>query len=349
MDRLHARYPFLSGAREAVEQAGVDLAAVVADEEGVVRRARERVESAVADGTTGDPHRDTRTELLSYPVARVLVSLTGEPALVERYARAEAATARSRFAEDFDAGDRSLRSVERRRLSLADLLADFEMSAAVTDTGDGYEVAVGTYLALAVDLDGERWRLTDRRLRDGRVPVAGDELPVLLEEAVADRVSEGLPLSVPDAVADPLGGAVADLRDALGGADAVHGFDVVVPGLFPPCVRALLDAARGDEDLPPHSTFALAGFLAATGLDGEEATAMTGRRDVGRRTDALRAGDGAQYAPPSCETMQAYGDCVDPDETCEDISHPLEYYDVRLEEADRDALADWRVQRSESQ
>jgi DNA primase large subunit len=38
--------------------------------------------------------------------------------------------------------------------------------------------------------------------------------------------------------------------------------------------------------------------------------------------------------------MQAYGDCVDPDERCETIAHPLSYYT----DAVRDAgdVRDWR-------
>jgi DNA primase large subunit len=56
---------------------------------------------------------------------------------------------------------------------------------------------------------------------------------------------------------------------------------------------------------------------------------------VARQVDRLvdeRAG--IQYLPPSCETMQAYGDCVNRDEVCATISHPLEYYEKRLSGAD---------------
>jgi DNA primase large subunit len=37
-----------------------------------------------------------------------------------------------------------------------------------------------------------------------------------------------------------------------------------------------------------------------------------------------------EYAPPSCATMQAQGDCVNMDERCETVAHPLAYYESAL-------------------
>jgi DNA primase large subunit len=41
--------------------------------------------------------------------------------------------------------------------------------------------------------------------------------------------------------------------------------------------------------------------------------------------------------------MDEYGDCVDKDEVCETIQHPLSYYETRLESAPEDRIADWRA------
>jgi DNA primase large subunit len=40
--------------------------------------------------------------------------------------------------------------------------------------------------------------------------------------------------------------------------------------------------------------------------------------------------------------MEEYGDCVDMDDLCETIPHPLSYYGERLERAPEERLADWR-------
>ena len=76
MEPRHARYPFLEGAREAVRAADVDLAEIATAGRGpVLTRALERVRNAIDHGVVGDPHPTLRVELLSYPLARVLVSV----------------------------------------------------------------------------------------------------------------------------------------------------------------------------------------------------------------------------------------------------------------------------------
>ena len=49
-------------------------------------------------------------------------------------------------------------------------------------------------------------------------------------------------------------------------------------------------------------------------------------------------------APPSCAAMVEYGDCVDTDDLCETIQHPLSYYGASLERTPDDRLVDWRGQ-----
>jgi len=37
-----------------------------------------------------------------------------------------------------------------------------------------------------------------------------------------------------------------------------------------------------------------------------------------------------RYTAPSCATMRTYGNCVDIDDVCEKINHPLSYYKLKL-------------------
>jgi DNA primase large subunit len=352
MESLHARYPFLAAAREAVEAAGVDLAAVVTDEPAVVERALDRIEGALEDGTVGDPHRRTRVELLSYPVARVLVSLVDEHVLVYRYARAEAATAHERFGDEIGAGE--LRSRRTERLRLADLLAEFDLAGAVRETPDGYCVGVGAYLEHAADLRGEEWRLVNRDLSAGEVPLSEAELLVLLRGAVRNRVEEGLPFDVPDAVAGELGAEADRVRELLAELDLTRDIDTVVPDLFPPCMKHLLDRVQKGEHLEHHSRFAIAAFLTSIGMSTDEIVDLFkvnpgfGEEVTRYQVDHIRGETSpTQYSSPSCATMQSYGDCVNMDDLCERISHPMGYYEAKLDDADDDQLVDWR-ERQES-
>jgi DNA primase large subunit len=348
---IHARYPFTAAARSAVDEAGVDLAEVVASDDGVVGRGVERVERALTEGGVGEPHRRTRVELLSYPVARVLVSLVDERVLTRRYARAEAATAHERFIEEF-AATAEYRSARTERLTRADLLSEFDLTGDVREGPDGYRVDVGAYLDLAADQWGDEWRLVNRVLVDGEVLVTEEELHELLRQAVRHRVAEGLPLSVPDPVAAELDEAVAQARETLSELELTREIDTVVPELFPPCMKHLLDQVRKGEHLEHHSRFAIASFLTSIGMTTDEIVELFqvnpgfGEKATRYQVDHIRgATSPTEYSPPSCATMQSYGDCYNKDDVCEDVideSHPLNYYEHMLDQKDEDDLVDWR-------
>ncbi|MCU4801853.1 DNA primase regulatory subunit PriL [Halobacteria archaeon HArc-gm2] len=356
MQPLHARYPFLQSAREAVDAADVDLVQVVATEDDVVERALERVEWAITDGSVGEPHRRTRVELLSYPVARVLVSLVDAHVCTRKYAQAEAESARERFSEEFAADD-ELKSTRTERLQLADLLAEFDLTSSVHETADGYRVDVGAYLDLAADQWGDEWRLVNRPLTDGQVPVTEQELHVLLKQAIRHRIDDGLPFPVPDPIADELPDEVERVQEVLADLDLTRDIDTVVPELFPPCMQALLDKVQKGEHLEHHSRFAIATFLTSIGMTTDEIVELFqvnpgfGEEATRYQVDHIR-GDTSptEYSTPSCATMQSYGDCINPDDLCDTISHPMAYYEKKIDDADDDELEDWRdAQEAESE
>lgn len=348
MKAIHARYPFLEDARDAVEQAGVDLTAVVDDPDSLaVERGFERVQRAITDVDTGDPHRSTRVELLSYPVARVFVSLVDEPVLTRRYVRAEASTAHERFESEFTE-TAEFQSMETDTVDLERMLAEFDLDDAVSRDADEYWVEVGRYLELAAGVRGEEWRLVNRALTDGFVPLDESELHVLLREAVRERVAADLPFAVPDEIAAPIEERAEELRTLLAELDLTRDIDTVVPDLFPPCMKHLLDQIRKGAHLQHHSRFAITAFLATIGMDTDEIVELYrvnssfGEEMTRYQTDHIRGETSpTEYTPPSCATMQSYGDCVNMDDRCERISHPLAYYEAALDDADDD-VEDWR-------
>ncbi|WP_440766638.1 DNA primase regulatory subunit PriL [Natronorubrum sp. DTA7] len=355
MQRLHARYPFLEAARDAVATEAVDLATVVEQDEAVVDRARERVVAALEDGETGQPRREARVELLSYPVARVLVSMVEENILVRKYARAEAATAYDRFTADLEETT-ELKSVESTGLDLETLLSEFDLHDDVRETSDGYRIDVGTYLPLAEDCWDDEWRLVNRALADGEVPVSEAELLVLLQEAIRSRIEDGLPFDVPEVIATALEDEEAEIREVLADLELTREIDTVVPDLFPPCMKALLDQIQKGEHLPHHSRFAITAFLANIGMSTDEivdlyrVNSSFGEEMTRYQTDHIR-GDSSptEYSAPSCATMQSYGDCVNKDDLCERIPHPMAYYEERIDDADDDEVEDWRDEGDEGQ
>ena len=268
---------------------------------------------------------------------------------IEAYARAEAATARQRLAADLPESAPSDEAAGGLGAALGargagdaddgvrvhDLLGEFGLADAI-EGRDPFHVDVAVYLELARDLDGQDWALVERSLSEGRVRVDRDELYALLERAVADRVADGLPLSVPEPIAEGLAAPRADVEGMLADEEIPLAFDRVEPAQFPPCVDALLERARDGESLPAHSRYALVGFLGATGMDASAIADLAGggldRETVEYQLAHVRDERGLEYAPPSAGTMDAYGDCVNTDDRCDTINHPLSYYEAALDD-----------------
>ncbi|AFK17914.2 DNA primase [Haloferax mediterranei ATCC 33500] len=353
MRPLHARYPFFAAARQAVESAEVAIATLVTEDAPAVERGVERVERALMEGTVEaeDPYAwDTQSELLSYPISRIIVSLVETPAAVDKYARAEADTAYERMLADFGAGDNDINS--DARASLDDFLREFDLTDSVRAESTGnshrapeyYWVDVGPYLTYCDTDWGANWRLVNRSLADGAVRVARTELYELLREAVRRRVAEGLPFTVRgsdagDQLADALKPHVERLRNLLSDRGAINVVytDSVDPDHFPPCVEALLTRAQDGEALPNEAAFSLAAFLVGVGLSPEEVGGVVGEANaesLKNRATILADSSGSQYAPPTCETMQAYDLCVNRDDRCDTISHPMKYFKTATTDAE---------------
>jgi DNA primase large subunit len=387
MQPLHARYPFFDAAREAVGEMGASVPALAAEDDPAVERGRERVERALTEGTTApaEPSRwSDRDELLSYPVARVLVSLLSTGKAVEKYAEAEASTAAGRFAEDIEGGDDGLQSTTSASVSLPRVLREFELdgdvreetvagddianrtgamgqpgSAGRTTAGRSHEqwfrVGVARYLALSDGDWGDVWRLVNRELADGEVRVKKEELygadgRGLLVEAVRRRVAEGLPFDLDEerteALEDALSDPLSALRDLLGERTRVGEIDAVVPSLFPECIADLREQAA-ESSLNDDEAFALLSFLAAIGLDEDGAVRFCEDTTLDERQvryAMARVGEkrGAQYPPPSCETLEAYGICTNQNGHRERADDPLDLYRQRLRETPPAERVDWR-------
>ena len=377
MDALDAKYPFFASAREAVAEAGASLPELVAADAPAVERARKRVERALMAGTVASESGrfpagsayDARAELLSYPIARILVSLLDSEPAIDKYATAEAATARERVERDLAADD-ELRSVSTAAVDLDDLLAEFDLASAVRPETDGtgggrraapaagpggpthYRIAVGPYLRLASPSWGDSWRLVNRALRDGAVRVSREELLAIVEAAVEERVADGLPfeLAADETIAEALESRVTDLRRLL--SDRTYGEppDVVAPALFPPCMTNLIEKAQRGVALAAPESFALMAFLVGIGMTPDEVVAFCADTSLNaegiRYQTAYLADDGgSQYPTPTCETLANYGICHNEDDHMRVAPDPLSYYETRV--ADADEVVDWRAERGD--
>ncbi|MBN3037030.1 MAG: DNA primase large subunit PriL [Candidatus Diapherotrites archaeon] len=313
-----AKYPFSSKTKEIVRWLRFDLSNL---DPSVLERAKQRAVTGINSGAVS-PETSSRnqkfllTEILSYPVAKILVGLTKDRVLMKRYARAEA------------------RSVKK---FLYNEPADFVQSLAV-DVGvglDGNTVSFVEYANAAPS--SEEYKLVNMPLVAGRVALRGDALVEVVSETLRNQILNDLErrVEVPDIYSTFASEMRAEVSKEVSPAAVPLG--PVESGAFPPCIQALISEARSGQPMAHTPRFVLATFLANTGMSTDEIV------DVYRNTPNFdekktkyyveynlgKRGSNVKYTPPACEKMVFYGLCGGKDALCQRIKHPLSYYKAR--------------------
>jgi DNA primase large subunit len=317
-------YPFAQEASEQVRQTGYTLESLLAKTsfKSVRSRAAERVQGAIS-GQISDKRPNTEAEnlaeLLSYPLARVIVSCLNDELLLRRYALAEAKLAYRRMQN------------ERELNPLANDLGLYPQ-------GKGpWRLHFTEYIRAAHRMHAPKWKLVNRDLQDGYLTVTDEELKRLLEEAVRDKVSKGLPLPVNDQICAQLAEYIAPLKSELQAMRERQKVDLgkVEEGAFPPCIKKMLAQVAAGTNLAHSARFALVSFLLQINMSVEEVMALFNTSpdfdaDKTRyQVEHIAGASGTKYKPPSCATMTTYGNCPGQDDLCRKIRHPLSYYERR--------------------
>ena len=347
-----ARYPFLKESADLLRQKGVTLDSLISSlaYERARTLGKERVLEAVEFAKVVErpiaTEMDALNELLSYPVARMLVSCLGDEKFVRRYAIAEAKLANARLSGEVERAKES--SVKRGRTPPpVDGGADFVMRVAkelglqVHTVGDSLAVDLSDYLRFSSAIKSRSWKLVNQDVRDGKTIVDEKRLVRLIEQMITEKIVSELPLPVTDSIIESLADDVEEIGRFLEQKRAEQpkkDFGRVSIVRFPPCMRKLLEMIRAGENVPHTGRFAIVAFLHTLGMDSETilstfATSADFDESKSRYQIQHITGEisGTEYTPPECSTMKSYGICFDPDSLCDKewMGHPLKYYRLK--------------------
>lgn len=331
-----AKYPFLQQASEYVRNCGITIEQLISDPAlaAARRRGKERVVQAIENSAIIPPSipiTDTgcTVELLSYPVARILVSLCNMPSLIRRYALAEAKS--------------------------VDMILQNERPGFIIEVGkqlglsstngerDKLIIHFSDFLYYSSGIRAPEWKLVNQSLNSGMVILSKDRVIRLIQSAIQNRIEDELPLETTPEIISVFKTDVTELRrmwDAkykqykamdTGPISLVH---------LPPCMKRLLAMAQAGENIPHQGRFSLTAFLHALGLSSDEIIKVfsqspdfdptKSKYQIDHITGAI---SGTEYTPPECSTMRTYGICIESemDELCrsDKLKHPLNYYRIR--------------------
>ena len=344
-EREAAKYPFLKDAVGLVEVLDVTLDDLLDPSYGkVLDRAEDRVSQAILTGETDSRLEDPPTELLSYAVANMFVTVLGEDFLSRRYALSEALRAEEILREE-----REPRVAKMAR-------TEFEWTLnLVSESLDGriynFGLHFGDYLRNAAVFREPKWKLVNRMMKDGYVLLTQREAIRLLKEEIQRRifsfVSVPAKINLPEPLRERtnrLAKVLSENRASITGEDLPS--EVVMEAL-PPCISTAFEGLIAGKRLGHMERFALTSFLINVGMEiddivkvfvsvtdfDEEFTRYQIEHIAGLR------GSRTRYTPPTCSTLRTHGVCVNPDRICGRIKHPLSYYRRKI----------WMFQRQEEE
>ncbi len=326
-----AKYPFTPQTTSLVESLGIKVGFLIDPTyREILERAKKRVEEAIKDGVVGADLRKPSVETLSYPVAIMFVKALGDRFLYRRYATAEAKRA-SRLLE---------KELNAKLLHLAREAFGWRINANMEEDAGRYPFLLHftDYLRNASRLHEAKWKLVNRAVRDGYVRVTKVEAARLMESEVERRIMEGLLAGGEVELPEPLRSYLQEIGKVLEenrgriGVEALPS-EVVIEA-FPPCIRRAYEGLISGRKASHMERFALTSFLINIGMDlekivklfvsvsdfDEELTRYQVEHIAGLR------GSRTKYTPPTCSTLRTHGLCINPDDLCKRIRHPLTYY-----------------------
>ena len=210
--RLSAKFPFLKEALEFAEENSADLESLLTSESFSPARARgrERVMDAIASGEVAYKplmrDYDCLMEVMSYPYARMLVSVVWDRYLTKRYALGEAV----RMNKVLSGEDHATMAK----------VSDEMGFHAETDPDGTMRMGFPDYLMLSSRMKSVDWKLINSDVRAGKVVLPADKFSRLMQNALQDKIESELPLKPPEELLHYLEKDAAAVKLALDEAKA---------------------------------------------------------------------------------------------------------------------------------
>ncbi len=322
-------FPFTQEATHQVRRSGISIESLLnrTSFKAMRDRAAERVYGAII-GEIPDKWPTTEaesfTELLSYPLSRVIVSCINDDALIRRYALSEAKLAFKRM--------------QREKMEIISLADDLGLHP--QDLKETFKIHFSEYIKAAHGMRSPKWKLVNSDLKGGYITVAIDALMRLMEEMVRDRIIKGLPIPLEEGICDKLADRIMPLQLELDKINVRHKVDLgqVKEVAFPPCFKAMLSQVSAGQNLAHSARFALTSFLLQINMAPADVIALFNaspdfdEEQTRYQVDHIYGSNGTRYKPPSCATMITYGNCRGGDEFCKKVGHPLSYYERKIKQ-----------------
>jgi len=324
-----AKYPFLKEAAEYVKTLDLKIEDLASPEfSKILERAEERVEEAILYAIVTRKTQNEEVEILSFPTAIMLATATQTPFIKRRYALAEAKQAYNTMKNE----------PPEKILAIAN---NFQWKIAINTEEEilyQFKLHFTDYLRNTTNLREKKWKLINRMLKNGKVYLTLNETARLLSEEIRKHIEKRLEIRDLPELPQKLTEIVEKIKSLTlekVSKSEIEGIPKTVKrDSFPPCIKALYDAASKGRHISHIGRFTLTSFLVNIGMPTESIIELFKNfSDFNERLTRYQVehiagerGSRTRYKPPKCDTLKTHGLCIEPDETCRKVSHPLTYY-----------------------
>jgi DNA primase large subunit len=331
-----AKYPFTIEAANHVKKLDLKIDAL-ADPvyRDVLSRAEQRVEEAVQDGVIKWIEKPPyEIEILSYPVAIMLVASIKDSYVWRRYSLAEAKKTYNLLKEEEDKG------------KLVEIAKSFNWKATEIppETSQPYEYSISfiNYLANAPVFHDKKYKLVNKLVVNGNVFLKKDEFSRLISEEAQKRIYQIIKSSPKLPVTSLRFQRLENIKRIIETEKRRHWREEIptetLAEAYPPCIKRLYASLIASQHLSHFGRFTLTSFLLNVGVDMEKLVkTYISVSDFDENLTryqiehiAGKKGSSTRYNPPNCNTLKTHGLCPGPDELCKSIMHPRSYYQKKI-------------------
>jgi DNA primase large subunit len=333
-----ANYFWSTQAAEYIRDREVDIKALD-DLTDVISEAESWIGATLEKGVfTPNGTAKADTIMLAYPTARMFITILGNEYFLRRFANAVSKYAGLLLDKEDDwkirllattpgnLGEQSWRlQYQKRTLNRKDYVGGiiYEWKLFFTD-----------YIGVAQNFHDAKWKLVNRRLKDGWVHLLKSDVARLIEEALKTRIGRGglrPSREMPRAEDMPpnLKGALERISGKVKKwSSEFQSFDIEGMGAgeiaYPGCMKQILDKLNRGLGVSHSERLALVFFLSNVSKDVDEILKVFSKspdfdaersRYYVEHAMGLRGG-GTKYKPYGCPKLKTYGLCFPQDEWC---------------------------------
>ncbi|MBC7090850.1 MAG: hypothetical protein H5T50_02935 [Nitrososphaeria archaeon] len=316
------KYPFLEETKEYIAKLGLTLNDFVSNEfEKVIRRCELRLMSSRYPPELYTLDKDT--DLLSFILALIIIKASQREDVFTRFAFNEA-----NRAEHFlktEENKRVLTYILKRLLNINIL----EVDDFIGNSHYEYAIHVKDYIKLSSSLKSIHWKIVNKIVYNGLVYLKRREIIRLAR----DKIYQEIYKRIKDAPTPVVPQNLQYLVDIVKNRPLPKRLAKnLVPTVDPPCVTQILDKIKAGKNLSHYERFFITTFLLKRGKTIDEIISLFSfspdfNEKIARyqveHIAGLRGGR-KQYNVPDCKTLFSQSLCYK-NESCDNISHPLNY------------------------